>query len=143
MDLVLQLSVQEEVGGRGAVIGAYRIHPDYAVVVDVTFGRQPDTPDVRIECGKGAAIGIGPNMNHALTQQLFRISAEKGIPSQPEVCPGSSGTNAEDIQISREGVATALVSLPIRYMHTPAETVRTEDMESVLALVTELARTLE
>ena len=143
VDLCLLISSQEEVGGRGAIVGAWGAAPDYAIVVDVTFAKAPDTDNIRIELGKGAAIGIGPNMNNAMTQELFRLAAEKGIPAQPEVCPGMSGTNAEEIQVSRMGVATALISLPIRYMHTPIETANLEDMESALRLIVEYVAAME
>ena len=143
VDLCLLLSTQEEVGGRGAVTAAFAASPDYAVSVDVTFDRTSDGKRVFTECGKGAAIGVGPNMDRAMTREMIRTAEANGIPYQIEVCPGSSGTNIEDIQITRAGVVTALASLPIRYMHTPAETVRTEDMQSVLRLVTEFASSME
>lgn len=136
VDVVLLISTQEEVGLRGAAVGAYNAMPDYAIVVDVTHAKTPDAPEVTMELGKGAAIGIGPNMNRAMTKRLFALAEERKIPCQTEVCPGgSSGTNAAVIQVSREGVATALVSLPIKYMHTPLETACCEDMESVRRLV--------
>ncbi len=142
-DVVLLLSAQEEVGCRGAVTGAWSIAPDYAVIVDVTFAKTPDGKDVLTEMGKGAAIGIGPNMNRTITKQLFDLAEERGIPCQPEVCPGRSGTNAEVIQVSRMGVATALVSLPIKYMHTPAETAMLDDMESICNLITAFIESAE
>jgi len=138
-DLVLLISTQEEVGGRGAVTGAWNTAPDRALVLDVTFAKTPDCPDITTVMGGGAAIGIGPNMNRAMTQELFQLAKAKGIPHQPEVCPGRSGTNAEEIQVSRMGVATALISLPVKYMHTPVETVCLEDMESVRRLIVEYA----
>lgn len=143
VDLILMLSAQEEVGGRGAVVGAWASEADYAVVADVTHAKSPDAGDVTVELGKGAAIGIGPNMNTSLTKELIRICGEKDIPMQRAVCPGRSGTNAEEIQVSRLGVATVLISLPERYMHTPAEVVSLSDMESVWRLVVEFAAGLE
>lgn len=142
-DVYLLISTQEEVGGRGAITGAWSVDPDYAIVVDVTHARTPDAKDVTTDLGKGAAIGIGPNMNRAMTKRLFALAAEKSIPCQPEVCPGRSGTNAEEIQVSRAGVATALVSLPVKYMHTPLETALVEDMESVRRLVVAFAAEME
>lgn len=138
-DLVLLISTQEEVGGRGAITGAYGAKPDRAIVVDVTFAKQPDVSNVRMELGKGPAVGIGPNMDRRMTRALFDIARERDIPVQTEVCPGMSGTNAEEIQVSRLGVATALISLPIRYMHTPIETALLEDMENTLRLIVEYA----
>ena len=142
-DLWLMISTQEEVGGRGAMTGSYAAAPEYAIVLDTTFDKTSDGRRVATSMRKGAAIGVGPNMNRAMTQELIHLAEEKGIPYQIEVCPGRSGTNAEEIQISHLGVVTALISLPIRYMHTPAETARIEDMESVLRLVTEYAASME
>ena len=143
VDLALMISTQEEVGGRGAMTGAWRIDPDYAVVSDVTFDRGTDGDSVTTKLGKGAAIGVGPNMHHAMTQEMIRLAKERGIPHQIEVCPGRSGTNAEEIQVSRLGVATLLVSLPLRYMHTPHEVVCCGDMESVRRLIAEYVLSLE
>lgn len=143
VDLILLISTQEEVGGRGAVTGAYTADPDYAIAVDVTFDKAADGKNIATALRKGAAVGIGPNMNRAMTEDILRIAEERGIPYQIEVCPGRSGTNAEEIQVARFGVATALISLPVRYMHTPVETARVEDMESVLRLITAYAGALE
>lgn len=143
VDLCCLISTQEEVGLRGASVGAWAVAPDYAVAVDVTHARTPDAKDVLTEAGKGVAIGIGPNMNNAMTKVLFSLAKEKDIPHQAEVCPGNSGTNAAAIQISRTGVATALLSLPLKYMHTPLETARCEDMDAVLKLLIAYAESLE
>ena len=143
VDVVLLISTQEEVGGRGAMTGAWRSDPDFAIISDVTFDKTTDGGHVTTEIGKGAAIGVGPNMNHAMTQELIRLAEDKEIPYQLEVLPGRSGTNAEEIQVTRCGVATALISLPLRYMHSPREVVCCEDMENVLRLITEYVRTME
>lgn len=138
MDIYCLLSVQEEVGCRGAVTGAYGIAPDYAIVLDVTFGNQPDVPKSKSsEMGKGAAIAVGPHLNRSLTNKMIEKAKEKEIAYQIEVCAGGTGTNASPIQISREGVATALVSLPIKYMHSPVETMLIEDGENIVKLLTE------
>ena len=143
VDVMLLLSTQEEVGGRGAITGAWGAAPDHAIVVDVTFGKTAATPEVTVAMGKGAAVGIGPNMNRAMTRRLFELAEEKGIPVQTEVCPGRSGTNAEEIQVVRQGVATALISLPEKYMHTPVEIVDLEDMESTRRLITACVKDME
>ena len=142
-DICLLLSTQEEVGGRGAVTGAWNADPDLAIVVDVTHARTPDSKHVPLTLGGGAAIGIGPNMNRAQTRRLFDLAKERDIKVQTEVCPGRSGTNAEEIQFSRMGVATVLISLPLRYMHTPVETADLSDMESVCRLAAACAETWE
>lgn len=143
VDLCCMISTQEEVGLRGAAVGAWNAAPDYAIVVDVTHAKTPDGKDVLTDAGKGVAIGIGPNMNNAMTRELFRLAEDKEIPHQAEVCPGSSGTNATAVQTSREGVATALLSLPLKYMHTPFETARLEDMDAVRRLIVAYAESME
>lgn len=144
VDLVCMVSTQEEVGLRGAAVGAWNMAPDYAIVVDVTHAKTPDAKEVLIEAGKGAAIGIGPNMNGAMTRALFALAEEREIPHQTEVCPGGhSGTNAAAIQVSRQGVATVLLSLPLKYMHTPLETARQEDLESIRRLIVAYVASME
>lgn len=141
MDLILLISTQEEVGGRGAVTGTFAMEPDYAVAVDVTHAHTPDAKksDTLEMCG-GAAIGVGPNMNHNITSALIGIAKEKNWPYQIEVMRGSSGTDGWEIQVSREGVSTAVVSLPLRYMHTPVEVVDVEDAENIVRLLAEFVR---
>ena len=144
VDLCCLLSTQEEVGMRGAAVAANAVGPDAAIVVDVTHAKTPDGPEAPCQCGKGAAIGIGPNMNPALTRELRRLAEEKAIAFQLEAVPGGhSGTDAAAIQIAREGVATALISLPMKYMHTPVEVVSLADMQAVLALIVAYIEGLE
>jgi Cellulase M and related proteins len=138
VDVSCLISTQEEVGQRGASVGAWSMRPDVALAIDVTFAKTPDAREVLCDIGKGAAIGIGPNMNRAVTEELFHLAKEKQISHQPEVTPGgNSGTDAYAIQISRGGVATALISLPIKYMHTPVEVAKLDDMESIQRLLVE------
>lgn len=135
-DLYVMASVQEEIGCRGAKTGVFAIDPDYFVAVDVT---EPDP----IKCGGGAVITLGPVVNRPITDKLISLAKEKGIPYQIEVEPGSSGINAWVAQISREGVATAEVSLPLKYMHSPAETLKLSDAEAAANLVCELALSMK
>ena len=140
-DLYALFSVQEEVGTRGAVPGTYAIAPDYAIVLDVTFGEQPDVPDYKtLKMGGGAAIGLGPNVNRRFSEALGAFAKENGLPCQWEVMPGNSGTDAWPIQVSRFGVATAIVSLPLRYMHSPAELIRISDADNIIKLLTGFLR---
>lgn len=140
LDVYCLISTQEELGMRGAITGAYAISPDYAVALDVTHAATPDSKKGEtMEMNKGAAIGVGPNMNRALTKMLFDIAKEQAIPVQTEVMGGCTGTNGWVIQVSREGVATALASLPVKYMHSPVETMDIRDAEAIIKLVTELA----
>ncbi len=137
-DVYYLFSVQEEVGCRGAQPGVFGIEPDYAIVLDVTHGKTPDAGGVGLlELNGGPAVGVGPNMTRSMTKALTELAAELEMPFQMEVLPGSSGTNAWVIQISRRGIATAVVSLPLRYMHTPHEVMDMRDAEAIAQLVSE------
>ena len=117
------------------------MEPDYAVAVDVTHAHTPDAKKSEtLEMCGGPAIGVGPNMNRNITNALFNLSKEKNWPYQIEVMRGNSGTDGWDIQVSREGVSTAVVSLPLRYMHTPVEVIDVEDAESIARLLAEFVR---
>ena len=136
VDLYVMGSTREEVGGEGAQAGTFAIHPDYCVAVDVTHGNTPDAPnDKTLKMGGGPAIGIGPNMTRWMTNRMVEKAKEKGIPYQMEVMSGCTGTNGWDMQISREGVATSVLSLPLKYMHSPIETLNLEDAEQVARLL--------
>ncbi len=138
VDLYIMGSVREEVGGSGAKVGTFAVAPDWCVAVDVTHGKTPDAPNPRdrvCELSGGPAIGVGPNMTRHLTERMVAKAKEKEIPYQLEVMEGHTGTNGWHMQISREGVATSVVSLPLKYMHTPMEVISLEDMESVAKLL--------
>lgn len=140
LDVYCLISTQEELGMRGAITGAFAVEPDYAVALDVTHAATPDSKKGEtMDMGKGAAIGVGPNMSRRLSSMLLDIAKEKGIPSQTEVMGGCTGTNGWVIQVSREGVLTALASLPVKYMHSPVETMDVRDAEAIIELIAELA----
>jgi endoglucanase len=123
-------TVQEEVGLKGALTAAFGIHPDVAIAIDVTFAQQPGaSQDDTFPIGKGPTIGIGPNFHPALHQALVDAAKAQEIPYQVEPVPGSSGTDAWAIQTSCEGVPTALLSIPERYMHSPVEVISVKDVE--------------
>jgi len=129
-------SVQEEVGCRGAKVGAYNINPDIAIVVDVTHGTSPYTNKSEgFDLGSGAIIGVGPNLHHGLSQKIINIAKNNNIPYEIEVCAGNSGTNAWPIQISKKGIPCILLSVPQRYMHTSVETVKIDDIKTVIDVI--------
>ncbi len=143
VDIYCLFSTQEELGCRGAAVGVNGIYPDYAIALDVTFASTPDSKKSEVlEMRKGAAIGVGPSMNRNITNALIKTAAEKDIPYQLEIMGGNSGTNGWVIQVCREGVTTAVVSLPIRYMHSPVETLDISDAEAIVSLLTEFAMKL-
>lgn len=131
MDVYFVCSSQEEVGHRGAKVGAYEINPDIAIAIDVTFdgGVLGDT-ERENKLGEGPVVCIGPNIHPKVRQKLLEVAEEYRIPYQVEVEPGSTGTDAWDIQISREGIPTLLLSIPIKYMHTSVEMVNMDDIKN-------------
>ncbi len=143
MDVYYLFSAQEEVGARGAQAGAYGVNPDYAIAMDVTFAKTPDGNGYALaDLGKGPSIGIGPNMSHFMSVELKELAKKLEIPYQIEVCRGNSHTDLWPIQVARSGVATALVSLPLRYMHTPHEVMDMRDAQNMVRLVSSYIRQL-
>lgn len=129
-DVYAVATVQEEVGLRGAITSAYGLAPDAAIAIDATFGNQPGVPEAEtVKMGKGPAIAFGPNVHPRLHEALVEVAKELEIPYQVEPVPGRSGTDAWAIQVTREGIPTALLSIPLRYMHTSVETVSLKDVE--------------
>jgi len=129
-DVFAVATVQEEVGLKGAITAAYGVAPDLAVALDVTFGRHPGVSEVdTVLLGEGPAIGIGPNFHPGLVTRLKEVAEAREIPYQIDPIPGRSGTDAWAIQVTREGVPTALISVPVRYMHQPVETLAVQDVE--------------
>jgi len=134
-------TVQEEVGLRGARTSAYGLDPQVGIAVDV--GHASDTPgldkdrrklgDVKI--GKGPILCRGPNINAIVQRALENVAKARKIPYQLQAEPRATGTDANAIQVSRAGVATALVSVPNRYMHTAVEVVSLADLDNTIRLL--------
>ena len=136
VDLVVMASVQEELGLRGAEAGLFSLKPDIYLALDVTFGHVPGTSSAQTcQFGGGAAIGVGPVLSRSLTDLLVDLAASHKIPYQMEVLSGKSSTTADLGQITHGGVPTALISLPLRYMHSASELVNLADIEAVSNLV--------
>lgn len=136
--LVVSLSAQEELGLRGARTSAYAVEPSEAIVVDVSFGDGPDVPERACgKLGKGAMICLSPILDRRISDKLVEICETKSIAHQFEVCAGTTGTNADVISVSQNGVPTAVVSIPLRNMHTACEVVDVNDVESVVSLLAE------
>ena len=145
VDLYIMGSSREETGGEGALTGAFSLKPDCFIAVDVTHARTPDaSKEETFPAGSGAIVGIGPNIARWMSDRLIAKAEEKHIPWLPEVMAGNTGTNAWRVQTAREGIATAVLSLPLKYMHSPVETLDLNDLESCAALlaafVTDLAK---
>jgi len=123
-------TVQEEVGMRGAITSTYGLAPDAAIAIDATFGNQPGVSEAEtVEMGKGPAIAFGPNVHPRLYETLVEVAKELEIPYQVEPVPGRSGTDAWAIQVTRQGIPTALLGIPLCNMHTSVETVSLKDVE--------------
>ena len=134
-------TVQEEVGLRGAITSAYRVHPQAGIAVDVTFASDhPDTDPKKtgeVKLGKGPVLHRGPNINPVMERELFNIAKARKIPCQLTAEPRPSGTDANAIQLCRGGAATGIVSIPNRYMHTPVEVISVKDVDYCVKLLTE------
>lgn len=134
-------SSQEEINYAGCSAAAYRINPDIAIAIDVSFALTSDAPKERCGLmGKGPQIGISPALNKSLSDKLIAIAKEKEIPYQLEVMGAHTGTNADVLSNMRGGVVTGVVSIPLRYMHTPIEEIQLSDLEQVGKLLAEYTK---
>jgi endoglucanase len=139
-------TVQEEVGLRGARTSAFGIDPHVGVAVDVTHATDCPTIEKKEEgdigLGKGPVIERGPNMNPKVVRRLFEIAKAHEIPVQVSASGKATGTDANSIQVSRAGVATGLVSIPNRYMHSPVEMIALEDIDQAANLLARFCESL-
>ena len=132
-------AVQEEIGLRGARTAAYAAEPHVGIAIDVTHAT--DYPDVSkkkhgdIVLGGGPVIARGPNINNKVFDRLVKVAEEKDIPYQLEAEGRGTGTDANVIQLTRAGVATGLLGLPLRYMHNPCEMMHFDDLDNMVALL--------
>jgi len=134
-------TVQEELGLRGARTSAFGLDPKVGIAVDVchatdhpgTEGDKKKLGDIKV--GGGPVIARGPNINPKLFELLVKVAEEEKIPYQIEPAPAATGTDANAIQITRAGVATALISIPNRYMHSPCEIVSLLDLKNAAKLI--------
>ena len=131
-------SVQEETGGSGAQTGAFSIDADEAIAVDVSFATAPGISGEKYaSLGGGTMIGFAPSLDYEMSRRLSDIAEKKNIPNQPEVMGGRTGTNCDEIQVAGKGVKTALLSIPLRNMHTAVEVCDLEDIENTAKLMAE------
>ncbi|MFC1467227.1 M42 family metallopeptidase [Verrucomicrobiota bacterium] len=134
-------TVQEEIGLRGAKTAAFGVSPDIGIAVDVTFAT--DHPSIgsvvnhegKIEIGKGPVITRGPNINPKLFKLMVDTAKKEDIPIQIAAEARGTGTDANAIQLNQAGVVTALVSIPLRYMHSPCELLSLKDLENASKLL--------
>jgi len=144
--VVAVATTQEEIGVRGATTSAYSVNPHIALAVDV--GHATDHPDCdprkhgETKLGAGPILCRGPNINPKVYDRLLRAARKLKIPHQFDADPRPTGTDARAMQMGRGGVATGLVSIPLRYMHTPSEVVDLQDVERCVQLFVEFAKGL-
>lgn len=135
-ELSVMFSTQEEVGERGAKIGAFDIEPDIAIAVDVSFALTSD--DSELKCGKmggGCMIGFSPVLDRELSQRLKAVAEKNKLPYQIEVMSGTTGTNADRFSVNKSGVKAVTLSIPLKYMHTPVEVISLSDVENTAQLI--------
>lgn len=144
-DIWAVASVQEEQTLAGAFTSAFSIHPDLAVAVDVTFGRGAGGPsDYRtFPLGKGPTLGWGPNIHPGVYGAFKDLAQQLSMAFGTELMPKHSGTDAMGMQVAAEGIPTMVLSIPIRYMHTPIEVVSMQDIASAGHLMAEFTARLD
>ena len=139
-------SVQEEIGSRGAQTAAFQLLPQIGIAVDVTDAT--DHPGIEkkksgdISLGSGPVLHRGANVNPVLGKLLIEAAKHKNIPYQRRGDPKGTGTDANVLQVNKEGMATALVSIPLRYMHTPCEMLSLSDVDNAIKLLVAFIETL-
>lgn len=131
-------AVQEEIGLRGAEMISRRLKPDLAICTDVTHDTQSPVYNKRnlgdLSCGKGPVFAIGPAVQNNLLNYMMNVAKQKGIPFQRQALSRSTGTDTDSFAYSAEGVASALISVPLKYMHTTVEMTQITDVELLIEL---------
>lgn len=136
LNVAFVLSDGEELGMRGIRPAAFKVDPNEAIAIDVSFGDGIGISED--ECGKlgeGSMIGISPALDRKISQKLIKTAKDNNIPYQTEVMGERTGTNADMIAVSRQGVRTCTLSIPLRNMHTEVETLDIKDLDSVCELL--------
>jgi len=143
-DVWATATVQEEINFAGATTSAFQLHPDLAIAVDTTFGKGPGANDWQtFPIGKGPAFGHGPNIHPFLFKQFKELAERLEISFATEIMPSSSGTDGMAMQVTTEGIPNFVMSIPIRYMHTPVEMVALKDIQRAGRLLAEFIAGLE
>lgn len=145
--LYITNSVQEEIGLRGAQMIAERIQPNVAIVTDVTHDTTTPMIDQKVQgtaqIGKGPVVAYAPAVQQRLRDRITETAEKKKIPFQRAALSRATGTDTDAFAYSGSGVASALISLPLRYMHTTVEMVHREDVENVIKLIYETLLTIK
>lgn len=140
-NVTVVFSAQEELGERGAKIGAFEVNPDIAIAVDVSFAYSLGEDEEKCGyLGKGAMIGIAPSLSREISEKLIDTAKAENIPYQIEVMNGLTSTNADRYSVNREGCKACTVSIPLRNMHTPVEVIDMADIENTALLLAEFIK---
>lgn len=140
-DVYVTLSAQEETGKNGSARVSFGIDPEIAIITDVNFASGDGTPDYEcIKCEKGASLDISSLADKRLTRNIRKLLTDKGVKHQIICEPGRTYTNNEGLLISGNGVRTAVLSVPLRSMHTPCETVNLKDILSLKEIIGVIVR---
>jgi tetrahedral aminopeptidase len=135
---------QEEETLGGARTSAFALRPSLAVAIDVTFGSSPGSPGhLTYPMGKGIALGWGPNIHPGLFKAFKELADRLEIPYKLDVMPRMSGTDAMGLQVAAEGIPCMVISIPLRYMHTPVEVISLKDVQRAGRLLAEFAAQLD
>jgi endoglucanase len=146
-DLVAAGTVQEEIGLRGGETSAYGVNPFIGISAEV--GHATDYPGIEktkygeAQCGKGPLIARGPNINPVLFERMIEAAEKAKVPYQIGPESRATGTDANPIQISRGGKVAGLISIPLRYMHTPTEVLALEDLDFAVKILTRFVLDLD
>lgn len=139
-DVVMAFTVQEEVTGNGAWTTGYAARPDVGIAVDVTHGDTDGVPDYKtIPLGGGPGLTVGPIINDHVLDLLRRSAKAIEVPVHEEPSMAYSGTDADELQLSGRGIAAGVLSIPLRYMHSPVETADQTDVDRAARLIAEVA----
>jgi endoglucanase len=144
--IVAVSTTQEEIGTRGAYPSSFAVNPDYGIAVDV--GHATDHPDCdarkhgKYKLGGGPIVYRGANINPLVFDRLMECAGKRGIEVQVKAESGPTPTDARAVQMARDGVATGLIGIPLRYMHTPSEVVDLSDIEGCVELIRAFALSL-
>ena len=140
-------AVQEEVGLRGAEMIAETIKPHVAIVTDVCHDTSTPLMNVKVQadvrCGKGPSLSYAPSVHNRLLSLIIDTAEEKQIPFQRQASSRTTGTDTDAFAYSNGGVVSALISLPLRYMHTTVEMADKEDVQNVIKLIYEVLQKIE
>ncbi len=143
-DVYVSVSAGEEIGRMCTRVAAFNIEPDIIITTDVNFAREPDIEARHsIECKKGPSVDISTTTDRALSRSILRLAKQNNIPCQIIVEPGATGTNHDILSITGKGARCAVMSLPLKSMHTTCESVNLFDIEALSDILSIVIRTKE